>query len=131
MQFTRINRDGDMLRLDLKPTKVDIGGMFGPLDAYIRTDETWNGFVIPYFTHEQADAWMKAQLAVLEGAEDVRVAYDAAKDEYTVEADCIDETTAKGCLWLDVEGKKLVHLYCIGGWSWIWEEVEEEEVPSA
>ena len=82
----------------------------------------WNGWECPWFTKEVADEIMKAL-----NNEDIRAEYDSKKDSYLVyfdddadgpyEFDGADVKTEDGSM----------HLYPVGAWCWIWDEVVEEE----
>lgn len=92
------------------------------------TDGTlWNGWECPWFTKEVAEQIMKDLRG--DGAE---TEYNENTDSYSVMLPDSVEDVFDG-EYVDTEdGVK--HLYPIGAWCWIWDEVQledEEYVPSA
>lgn len=86
------------------------------------TDGTlWNGWECPWFTKEVAEEMMKDL-----NKEGVRTEYDEERDSYIVEVEQCDEPDVfDGADVVTEDGIK--HLYPIGAWCWIWDEVMEEE----
>ena len=95
------------------------------------TDGTlWNGWACPWFTKEVTEQIMQDL-----NKEGVKTEYDEERDSYIVhQADDIDDVF-DGVDVSTEDGFK--HLYPIGAWCWIWDEVQvedfedEEYVPSA
>lgn len=80
----------------------------------------WNGWECPWFTREVAEEIMQ-DLNKL----GVKTEYDMETDSYIVHQ--IDDVADKynGADIKTEDG--LMHLYPIGGWCWIWDEVYEEK----
>jgi hypothetical protein len=80
--------------------------------------ETWNGFAKPYFTFTQAQA-----LAAAWSSTGTKAFYDDQQDAFVFEMsgapDDMDVYTAE-----EINGQTL---YPIGGGSWIWEQVMDDE----
>jgi hypothetical protein len=75
--------------------------------------DRWNGWATPYFTYEEAE---KIQTSM------PRLLYDVNKDEFRIKYDGDDEPYIwKGEDIQTVDGK--LHLYGIGAYSHIWDEV--------
>lgn len=94
------------------------------------TGAQWNGWVTPYFTKEVADEIMKIQNdAYIEwqmDKEGYRAVYNAEKDQYEFYDQDLDEPEIyEGANCKTVDGK--LHLYGIGAYRWIWDEIEEEK----
>ena len=94
------------------------------------TGALWNGWATPYFTKEVADEIMKIQnesyVEYGMDKEGYRAVYNAKKDQYEFydpdleEPEIFDMETCE-----TVDGK--LHLYGIGAYCWIWDEIEEEK----
>ena len=86
------------------------------------TDGTlWNGWECPWFTKEVADEMIKD--FIKEGGE---AEYDLETDSYIFQAEEWDQAdTFDGADVVTEDG--IQHLYPIGAWCWIWDEVREEE----
>ena len=94
------------------------------------TGALWNGWATPYFTKEVADEIVRIQN---QGYTDwgmdrneYYAVYNAEKDQYEFHNPDLD--------WPDVfEGEDcetvdgVLHLYGIGAYCWIWDEIEEEK----
>ena len=94
------------------------------------TGALWNGWATPYFTKEVADKIVKDQNdAYIEWKMDkdgYRAVYNAEKDQYEFYDPDLDEPEVyEGENCDTVDGK--LHLYGIGAYCWIWDEIEEEE----
>jgi len=100
-------------------TTVGIDDLFGePLEAWIIDNERWNGWVMPYFTKEQAEIWFERQRQV-EGA---TVEFDEAKDAYITVLGGNDEESDD---WPGMDlmlGGEMRHVYPIGAGCWTWDE---------
>jgi hypothetical protein len=91
-----------------------------PHDAYIIDNERWNGWVIPFFTREQVGPYLACQNTVAE----YTAVFDEAKDAVIVKCwQGEDEPEEAVGVDITVDGETL-HVYPIGAFSWIWEEVE-------
>ena len=86
----------------------------------------WNGWECPWFTKEVAEEMMRDL-----NKEGVAAKYDLETDSYIVQAEEWDQPDVFD--GADVKTEDGVqHLYPIGAWCWIWDEVYEEEyVPSS
>lgn len=94
------------------------------------TGEWWNGWATPYFTKEVADEILAIQnKSFVENGMDKDVyyaVYNAEKDQYEFydpDLDAPEVFEGEDCKTVD--GK--LHLYGIGAYCWIWDEIEEEE----
>lgn len=93
-------------------------------NAYIgyTSGALWNGWATPYFTLEEAQ---RLQADFNRGI-DTPMLYDVAKDEFRIQYDGDDEPYIwKGEDIQTVDGIK--HLYGIGAYSHIWDELGESE----
>ena len=93
------------------------------------TGARWNGWATPYFTKEVADEIMKTQNeAYIEWQMDkdgYRAVYNAEKDQYEFYDPDLEEPEIFDMeICETVDGK--LHLYGIGAYCWIWDEIEEE-----
>lgn len=91
------------------------------------TDGTlWNGWECPWFTKEVTEEIMKDL-----NKEGVETEYNKDTDSYIVECEGSDPDIFDGADIKTEDG--IQHLYPIGAWCWIWDEIqsEEEYVPSA
>ena len=94
------------------------------------TGALWNGWATPYFTKEVADEIVKTQNeSYIEWQMDkdgYRAIYNAEKDQYEFYDPDLDEPEVyEGEDCETVDGK--LHLYGIGAYCWIWDEIEEEK----
>lgn len=92
-------------------------------NAYIgyTNGDLWNGWATPYFTLEEAQ---KLQNDFNQGI-DTPMFYDVVKDEFRVQYDGDDEPYIwKGEDIQTVDGIK--HLYGIGAYSHIWDELDDD-----
>lgn len=81
----------------------------------------WNGWECPWFTKEVVEEMMRD--FIKEGGE---AKYNSETDSYIFLGECWDEPDVFD--GKDVEtGNGVKHLYPIGAWCWIWDEVVEEE----
>ena len=81
----------------------------------------WNGWECPWFTKEVADGMMRDL-----NKEGVEAKYDSETDSYIIKVECYDEPDIFDGYDVETEDGSM-HLYPIGAWCWIWEEVVEEE----
>jgi len=122
--------------MSLLLTKVEIEGVYKDLDAYMDTEYRWNGWVCPWFTKEQAEAFMAQANANCDaaggGQGTGRTHYDEAKDAYVVDNNEGEGEDGEPDVFegedVEVDGK-ILHLYPIGNTCWIWDEVEAQELP--
>lgn len=85
------------------------------------TDGTlWNGWECPWFTKEVAEEMMRDL-----NKEGVGTEYNPETDSYIVEVEFSDPDVFDGADVKTEDG--IQHLYPIGAWCWIWDEVVEEE----
>jgi hypothetical protein len=94
------------------------------------TGALWNGWATPYFTKEVADEIMKIQnQSYVEYGMDkdgYRAVYNAEKDQYEFYDPDLEEPEIFDMeICETVDGK--LHLYGIGAYCWIWDEIEEEK----
>jgi hypothetical protein len=107
-------------------------------DAYADREDRWNGWLVPYFEIDVArkvveETVANGGIAVYDEANDrFLVRLDArGPDDFSVpEANALDPENEevevyKGFDLETVDGPK--HVYSVGGMSWIWSEVEDEE----
>ena len=94
------------------------------------TGALWNGWATPYFTKEVADEIVKVNNQVYSDNQMDKVGYyavyNAEKDQYEFydpDLDAPDVFEGEDCETVD--GK--LHLYGIGAYCWIWDEIEEEK----
>ena len=82
------------------------------------TDGTlWNGWECPWFTKEVAEEIMRDL-----NRDGVETEYDKKTDSYIVKRE--DDDTPDVFDGADVETEDgILHLYPIGAWCWIWDEV--------
>ena len=80
----------------------------------------WNGWECPWFTKEVAEQIMRDL-----NRDGVETEYDATTDSYIIQE---EEWDLPGVFeGYDVETEDgIKHLYPIGAWCWIWDEVQEE-----
>lgn len=124
MKLERIHKERQR---EFRETVVRLGELETP--AYVLVHEDWNGFAIPYLTRQAAGTVMEKWLAAnLAGGVESTGTYDEANDRFILrwrlEGDAeFGEESAEGHDWYDREQAQFVRLYCIGGWSWCWEDV--------
>ncbi len=81
------------------------------------TDGTlWNGWECPWFTKEVTEEMMRDL-----NKEGVKTEYDEERDSYIVHQIDDEPDVYDGADVVTEEGIK--HLYPIGAWCWIWDEV--------
>lgn len=99
------------------PIRVTFGE--NTYDATALDPATWNGFVVPLFTTEQAQAILP-DLQPEEGS-DSHLEYDADRDVFvlvdTYDPDCTERIDA------DVVEHDGVRLHAVGAFSWTWSVV--------
>lgn len=95
----------------LHKAEVTIEGMYGHT-AYVE-EGTWNGWLCPWFTKEEADA-MNVWLDEMFGSE---LVYDPKLDVFICDG---EQFKGKD---IEVDGATM-HLYPIGNGSWVWQEVQ-------
>jgi hypothetical protein len=84
------------------------------------TDGTlWNGWECPWFTKEVAEEMMGDL-----NKEGVRTEYNQETDSYIIEVEFDEPDVFEGSDVVTEDGIK--HLYPIGAWCWIWDEVTED-----
>lgn len=89
------------------------------------TDGTlWNGWECPWFTKEVTEQIMQDL-----NKDDVKTEYDGERDSYIVHQVDGEPDVFDGADVVTDDG--IQRLYPIGAWCWIWDEVQEEYVPSA
>lgn len=96
----------------------DIGEMEVIFEGY--TDgRHWNGWATPWFTKKVAET-------MAEHFEDDCFVYDTEQDAFIVKNDNMDEGEYESYEGKDftIDGETL-HLYPIGAWCWIWDNVYE------
>ena len=82
------------------------------------TDGTlWNGWECPWFTKEIAEEMMQDLRN-----EGVEAEYCAKTDSYIVKDDNNETTDIFDGSYIETEDG-ILHLYPIGAWCWIWDEV--------
>lgn len=94
------------------------------------TGYLWNGWATPYFTKEVADEILKSnnQHYIDNGMnkEGYYAVYNAEKDQYEFyDPDLEEPDVFEGEYCETVDGR--LHLYGIGAYYWIWDEIEEEK----
>lgn len=94
------------------------------------TGALWNGWATPYFTKEVADEILKInnQVYIDNGMDKVGyyAVYNAEEDQYEFYDPDLDEPDVfEGEYCETVDGR--LHLYGIGAYCWIWDEVEEDK----
>lgn len=94
------------------------------------TGALWNGWATPYFTKEVADEILAIQnQSFVENGMDkdgYYAVYNAEKDQYEFYDPDLDEPEVfegEDCETVDGE----LHLYGIGAYCWIWDDIEEEK----
>ena len=91
----------------------------------------WNGWATPYFTKEVADEILSTQnqnyIDNKMDKDGYYAVYNAEKDQYEFYDPDYDDGpyTVEGEDCETVDGK--LHLYGVGAYCWIWDEVEEQE----
>lgn len=93
----------------------------GPVYIGYTNGDRWNGWATPYFTLEEAQ---KIQAEFSQGT-DFPMLYDVSKDEFRIQYDDDEPYIWKGEDIETVDGIK--HLYGIGAYSHIWDELGEED----
>jgi hypothetical protein len=93
----------------------------GPVYIGYTNGDRWNGWATPYFTLEEAQ---KVQADFSQGV-DFPMLYDVNKDEFRIQYDDDEPYIWRGEDIQTVDGIK--HLYGIGAYSHIWDEVEEAD----
>lgn len=89
----------------------------GPIYEGYTKGNHWNGWACPYFTKEVADQIAREVNA---DAPDCTMCYDKANDAFAYKGYMEEEVVIfKG---EDIQGK---HLYSIGAYSWIWDDLSE------
>lgn len=94
----------------------------GPIYMGYTSGARWNGWATPYFTLEEAQK-LQAEWNI---GEDLSILYDVTKDAFI----CKYEDDDEPYIWegediQTVDGIK--HLYGIGAYSHIWDEVDESD----
>lgn len=86
------------------------------------TDGTlWNGWECPWFTKEVAEEMIRD--FIKEGG---KAEYNSETDSYVFQAEEWDQADIFDGADVETEDG-IQHLYPIGAWCWIWDEVVEEE----
>jgi|SRR5262252_8237005 len=107
-----------------------------PTDAWVITEYAWNGWRIPYFTREGAEAVMKAwnESAAKDyetdgdkACEPPDMYFDPQRDGYLVSFPEAQETEVYEGEDIEVEPGKTVHVYGIGAMAWVWDEPMPEQ----
>ena len=93
----------------------------GPVYIGYTNGDRWNGWATPYFTLEEAQ---KVQADFSQGV-DFPMLYDMNKDEFRIKYDDDEPYIWEGEDIETVDGIK--HLYGIGAYSHIWDELGEED----
>ena len=117
-----------MICMEMRKTRFGIDSNDGEFVGYT-TGYLWNGWATPYFTKEVADEILKInnQVYISYGMdkEGYYAVYNAEKDQYEFyEPNYDGPYTVEGEDRETVDGK--LHLYGIGAYCWIWDELEEE-----
>lgn len=99
----------------MRETKFQIED--GPIYEGYTKGNHWNGWACPYFTREVADQIAREVNA---DAPDCTMCYDKANDAFAYKGYMEEEVVIfKG---ENIQGK---HLYPIGAYSWIWDDLSE------
>ena len=90
----------------------------------------WNGWATPYFTKEVADEILKSNnqhyIDNKMNKEGYYAVYNAEKDQYEFyDPDLEEPDVFEGEYCETVDGR--LHLYGVGAYCWIWDEIEEEK----
>lgn len=93
----------------------------GPVYIGYTNGDRWNGWATPYFPFEEAQ---KIQAEFSQGV-DFPMLYDVNKDEFRIKYDDDEPYIWKGEDIQTVDGIK--HLYGIGAYSHIWDELGESD----
>lgn len=93
----------------------------GPVYIGYTNGDRWNGWATPYFTLEEAQ---KVQAEFSQGV-DFPMLYDVNKDEFRIKYDDDEPYIWKGEDIQTIDGK--LHLYGIGAYSHIWDELGSDE----
>jgi len=103
--------------MELTKTVFYLEGVDGRFIGYEDPTHGWNGAAIPYFPRESVDAIIRS----FDSVPEVSILYDRSKDAYIIIEDMNGEMERTGVEGLDYETVDGVrHLYCIGGWEWLW-----------
>lgn len=86
----------------------------GPFAGYTK-GETWNGWEVPYFTKDVAEAVVAAWVR---GHDEITAHYDAERDAFIFASPDDGEDGPEVYEGVDTEDGRL---YCIGGFYWTWE----------
>ena len=115
--------------MEMRKSKFGIDTYEGEFVGYT-TGYLWNGWATPYFTKEVADEILKInnQVYIDNGMDKVGyyAVYNAEEDQYEFYDPDLDEPDVfEGEYCETVDGR--LHLYGIGAYCWIWDEIEEEK----
>ena len=115
--------------MEMRKSRFGIDSYEGEFVGYT-TGYLWNGWATPYFTKEVADEILKInnQVYIDNGMDKVGyyAVYNAEEDQYEFYDPDLDEPDVfEGEYCETVDGR--LHLYGIGAYCWIWDEIEEEE----
>ena len=118
-----------MICMEMRKSRFCIDSNEGEFVGYT-TGYLWNGWATPYFTKEVADEILKRnnQVYIDNGMskEGYYAVYNAEKDQYEFYDPNLDEPDVfEGEYCETVDGR--LHLYGIGAYCWIWDEIEEEK----
>jgi hypothetical protein len=99
--------------MKLRQAKFQMDYLDGKFDGFT-ADDTWNGWGCPYFTFEQAQAYLAAHNKTVGGADGCKPAfYDADSDAFVFPMDEYDDRYDATV----IDGQKL---YPIGAYGWCW-----------
>lgn len=114
-----------MSSLFLTRVEVSLEDVIERIFAYREKTVTWNGCQCPYFTKEESDRIM--EILNERYKDHVVIAYDSERDAYT-ETFIEDDYAPTEYTGSDYETEDgTLHLYCMGGWEWLWTVYGEEE----
>ncbi|ANY29249.1 hypothetical protein [Bacillus phage PK16] len=114
---------------EYKKALFTIEGFGGNYEGFT-CEQYWNGWECPYFAKDIVDKQLVP--AIIKNGENIdfpaKVEYISEKDSYRVWLDVYDSDYYEDFGGMDIEyNGETIHVYSIGGGSWVWELVEEEE----
>ena len=86
--------------------------------GYAKEGENWNGWACPAFTKTTC-------IKILKDRPNLRWHYDRKTDAFLV-SEVLPEEFNDNYMGFDIKiGKKTVHVYAVGAFAWVWDEVEQ------